>query len=116
MRNHGVSVRLMTLAAAALLSASLAFTPPATAASGAYLWNTRGDYAPACGSPGCPTGPGYLVRNGTRFNMYCWVDDAWRYYNGNWTNRWFGGYVEGIGDVFSPANVVFDQYEVPHCN
>lgn len=104
---------IMALAALALVAAL--FQPSQASAASSYLRNNNSISAPACGAIDCPYGPGYLVRNGTGFTMYCWADSSWRYGNGYWTNRWFKGWVNGLGVEWVPSNYVMNQTRVGHC-
>ena len=106
------------IVAMALLATPLALTAieaaPASAAS-TYVYNIRGSYVPLCGSPGCPYGPNYMIRNGNPSVLYCWVDSSWHYGN-YWTNRWFRAYFVSANLVaYVPASYVINQYAVPHC-
>jgi hypothetical protein len=85
-----------------------------------WLYNQHGNYVPVhndCPSPYCPITN--WIPNGTRFQMYCWVDAYYGSTGNYFSHRWFKGYYtyQGLNYFWTyvQSSYVYYQIWVPHC-
>ncbi len=87
-------------------------------AGGPIVYNQRGGSVPMYGVPSDASGVQvtYWLKQSSRFNMICYVDQRFNSYGNYWSNRWFYGQTFDGGHYgYVHSSWVYYQWTVRRC-